>query len=329
MVQWKEFERHNNNGCSLPKFSFLLEEAEVIAVKCEQKIIHEMFMVISGKTKDFNGEFLFGERKDIFWIRKEDGLYEDFTVKEYLSLFFHLHSQNRNPEINQIWKELKERFFLSDLWKKKIKTLSSQQKRRIHLARTILLQPKVLFIEETLGGIDEEEMERYRKSLMYIKEKKIAVILFTSILEHALFITEMVYLYDADGFHPLEREESNKYIVPENMEVVPKISCKRNEQNYFFSPNEIDYIEAVKGKSCIYAGGEAYTAAVSLGELEEKMYPYGFFRCHRSYLVNMEKIREITCYARGSYLIRLNRDNGEEIPLSRAKVEELKAQLQL
>ena len=32
---------------------------------------------------------------------------------------------------------------------------------------------------------------------------------------------------------------------------------------------------------------------------------YGFFRCHRSYLVNMQKVQEVVRWTRNSYALRL------------------------
>ncbi|MDR0435024.1 MAG: LytTR family transcriptional regulator DNA-binding domain-containing protein [Gracilibacteraceae bacterium] len=38
------------------------------------------------------------------------------------------------------------------------------------------------------------------------------------------------------------------------------------------------------------------------------MKPYGFFRCHRSYIVNLQKVREIITWTRNSYGLILDDD---------------------
>ncbi|HFE67513.1 MAG TPA: LytTR family transcriptional regulator, partial [Chloroflexi bacterium] len=53
----------------------------------------------------------------------------------------------------------------------------------------------------------------------------------------------------------------------------------------------------------------------------------GFFRAHRSYLVNLQQIKEVIAYTRNSYTLIL--DNGgsgdrSEIPLSKGAARELR-----
>ena len=48
--------------------------------------------------------------------------------------------------------------------------------------------------------------------------------------------------------------------------------------------------------------------------------PFGFFRCHRSYIVNLQKVREVITWTRNSYSLILENKEKTSIPLSKAKM---------
>lgn len=78
-------------------------------------------------------------------------------------------------------------------------------------------------------------------------------------------------------------------------------SCQgmRKEEALFFHtrtahrklyPSEISYVESNLRKVIIHTANESMEIYATMDGLEEKLGP-GFFRCHRAYLVNMERIK--------------------------------------
>ncbi|ABX43948.1 LytTR family transcriptional regulator DNA-binding domain-containing protein [Lachnoclostridium phytofermentans] len=110
---------------------------------------------------------------------------------------------------------------------------------------------------------------------------------------------------------------------------IMKISCRYDDKLLLFSPDEIDYAESVDGETYVNVNGKAFQATLTLTQLEERLRDYGFFRCHRSYIINIQKIREIISYSRGSYVLRLSNYENSQIPLSRQKLEEMKELLHI
>lgn len=110
---------------------------------------------------------------------------------------------------------------------------------------------------------------------------------------------------------------------------IMKISCRYDDKLLLFSPNEIDYAESVEGETYVNVSGKAFQATLTLTQLEERLRDYGFFRCHRSYIINIQKIREIISYSRGSYVLKLSNYENSQIPLSRQKLEEIKELLHI
>lgn len=70
--------------------------------------------------------------------------------------------------------------------------------------------------------------------------------------------------------------------------------------------------------------GEKLLARYTLQELTERLPGDQFFRCHRSYLVNLYQIREISPYFNGVYLLKMKDKEHSEVLVSRANVKRLK-----
>ena len=84
----------------------------------------------------------------------------------------------------------------------------------------------------------------------------------------------------------------------------------------------------VEGRMMLYtADGSRYVTGDSLGDMEERLPAELFFRYHKSYIVNLNKIRDITPYGRWTYAARL-----EGIPqdalITREKYDELERMFQ-
>src|SRR5690606_19102824 len=110
---------------------------------------------------------------------------------------------------------------------------------------------------------------------------------------------------------------------------VQKIPTKKNDKVILFNPPEIDYIESINSSAIVHVAGETYTCAMTLAELEQRLQHYGLFRCHRSYIVNLQKVRELITWTKNSYSLRLTTGKDSVVPLSRTKLVELKELLNI
>jgi len=89
----------------------------------------------------------------------------------------------------------------------------------------------------------------------------------------------------------------------------------------FFEAEEIDWIEAASNYVEIHTGSQSYLVRYTMNELEKRLRPTQFLRIHRSYIVNVGKIRGVQPCKTGEYVVRLQ--NGKELPSSRGYREHL------
>ncbi|MDD3224426.1 MAG: LytTR family DNA-binding domain-containing protein [Clostridium sp.] len=105
---------------------------------------------------------------------------------------------------------------------------------------------------------------------------------------------------------------------------VEKISAKIGEKILLFDPKEIDYVESEQGSTTLSVRGEKFPCNMSLTDLEKRLKNFGFFRCHRSYIVNLQRVREVITWTRNSYSLNLDDKVKSSIPLAKGRIDELK-----
>jgi two-component system LytT family response regulator len=85
---------------------------------------------------------------------------------------------------------------------------------------------------------------------------------------------------------------------------------------------DADWIEAADNYVRFHAGGKAYPYRATLSRLETQLDPTRFVRVHRSAIVNIDRIRELTRHAPGDGTLVLQ--DGTKVKLSRTYRENLR-----
>jgi DNA-binding LytR/AlgR family response regulator len=120
----------------------------------------------------------------------------------------------------------------------------------------------------------------------------------------------------AGTHHPLPRPAINK------------IPVWKENNILLLDPKSIRYFTITDKKVIVYTKDEAYESNSSLSELEERLNHKGFFRCHKSFLINTDYIARIIPWFNATYMIRLTEGN-EQIPVSRHYTRKLRDLLNL
>lgn len=90
----------------------------------------------------------------------------------------------------------------------------------------------------------------------------------------------------------------------------------------FVDTQDILLVQRENRQTMIYTADGAYPTGDSLSDLEEKLDPEEFFRCHKSYIINLDAVESITPYGRWTYVVRL-KGTKQDALITHEKYEEL------
>ncbi|WP_421925534.1 LytTR family transcriptional regulator DNA-binding domain-containing protein [Lysinibacillus capsici] len=293
-----------------PSFHLSLQPGTIIGIYTDVSKIHTLMQ-------------WFMKRDDTYTSFRESSLYERLTAREYIQFILKLFNRPTNETENIL-----NLFKLTEQKNNRISKLSNSEKQRLKLLNMYLHPASIQILEEPFQNIDEFSKQTIQQLLKNLTKEHKIIILLSNNLEDLMVASTTIHRLDGADLHTLDVKEGSLEQAQKPLEDAPirldKIPTKKNEKIILFNPPEIDYIESVEGEVSIYVAGEAYPCTLSLNELEQKLTPFGFFRSHRSYIVNLQKVREIITWTRNSYSLALNSTEKTVVPLSKNKLATLK-----
>ena len=191
--------------------------------------------------------------------------------------------------------------------------------------RLLLNYPKdldLLFLDIAMGGIDgmeaAHEIRRY--------DPTVCIIFITTMFQYALD----GYAVRAFGFvkKPVLYDEFSHEITC----ALRQIESMRSHEKYYtvkfndtiqrLPVSKISYCEVQNHSAYLHLDDAVVECRSQMNTLEEDLNPYGFFRCHASFLVNTNWIKRIEA-------MELELKTGERIPISQRKKKDFLAALSL
>jgi two-component system LytT family response regulator len=106
---------------------------------------------------------------------------------------------------------------------------------------------------------------------------------------------------------------------------VSRIAVKERGRVVLVRTDEIDWIEAADYYAKLHVRERAYVIRETMKSLAARLDPAQFFAVSRSAIVNLDRVREIQSFARGSHIVILN--DGTRVMLSRTRREVLERRL--
>ncbi len=111
---------------------------------------------------------------------------------------------------------------------------------------------------------------------------------------------------------------------------VENIPVRIGDKISFVSREDIFYIKAAGKYTYIHTSSDRFLSDCSLKEIDDGMLGReDFFRVHRSYLVNLNKIAGVTKESPGKYIVELGDDNKTMIYVSQRRLPKFKETLHL
>ncbi|MDY3919901.1 MAG: LytTR family DNA-binding domain-containing protein [Candidatus Limivivens sp.] len=195
-------------------------------------------------------------------------------------------------------------------------------------------QPDVIFLDIEIKGENGIECARVLTDL----NPRVKIIFATA---HAEYMPEAFELYAFDYLvKPFDIERVNRTLErivsmqrpdtcePEEKLVrteyrQDKLLVKGKESMSFINIPDIVLIQRENHATVIYTETDSYVTSVSLSELEKKLDPGQFLRSHKSYIINLSRIRKIEPYGRWTHVVHFQ-GRKEDALLTAEKFEEIK-----
>ncbi len=189
------------------------------------------------------------------------------------------------------------------------------------------LQPNLVFLDIEMPGLNGIQLGYYLKNM-----RQQPYLIFVT--AYGKFAVE-AFKVGAKGYvlKPFSEEEVREQIrqavdffndrtaARQNSQDIPKTKIPVQDNGKFQLLDQQDILLAYADERAVYvrAGGADFKVGFSLNELESHLRVTGFVRCHRNYIVNVNKVKEVIPWFNSTIMLVMA--DGTNVPVSRAHVK--------
>lgn len=134
-------------------------------------------------------------RRQIGVVLQQTSVDSDLSVWENMEFHGRMH-HIPNPQRQRRIKEWLAFVELSDRRDDKAKTLSGGMKRRLQIARALLHEPKILFLDEPTVGLDPQTRRRLWEIIRNLNQQGMTMLLTTHYMEEVEFLCNRIGILD-------------------------------------------------------------------------------------------------------------------------------------
>jgi two-component system LytT family response regulator/two-component system response regulator LytT len=206
------------------------------------------------------------------------------------------------------------------------------------------LEPDVVFLDVQMPGLDGLGV------IQQLREKNVPLPHFILATAYDQYALEAFRLDALDYLlKPIEKErlalsierarkavaEKARTPQPEPAPVKPgaqrtKLLVKSSNRNFIVDAQDLVYATIDDGLITVVATSvEGESNYRTIEELQSNLDPDTFWRVHRSFLVNIHRIKEVIPWFKSSFQLRMDDKKQTEIPVSRVQTKRLRALLKL
>jgi ABC-2 type transport system ATP-binding protein len=268
--------------------------------------------ILISKFDPFNARREFSRQVGVLFA--EDNLYQRQSVLANLNFYRRLYGVNP-ARVQQVLDQVG----LADQAEAVVGDMNPGLARRLAVGRAILHDPPVLILNEPFIGCDAASVNLISSLISQRAQDGAAVLILAQDDEQLLPIASIVYRIDqgqvVEEFYPGEEHQQSMPF---------KIPAKLEHTVALVDPAEIYYAFTQDDRTFLQTADGSLPTQFTMTELERRLSRSGFFRAHRSYLVNLQLVREVIPYTRDSYSLRLKDPEATKIPLSKSAARELR-----
>lgn len=132
-------------------------------------------------------------RLGIGYLSQEPSVFTKLSVENNLMLVLELTKLSKKEQKEKL-EELLEEFSITHIRKSIAYTLSGGERRRTEIARSLVMNPDFILLDEPFAGVDPIAVEDIQKIVINLKNKGIGVLITDHNVRETLSITDRSYL---------------------------------------------------------------------------------------------------------------------------------------
>ena len=255
-------------------------------------------------------------------LPEENGLYSKLSVRQNLTFYCNLYGiETEHADL------ILQKVGLQDRASTKANDLSPSLARRLAFGRSIIHNPPILLLVDPFNDCDPSSIALLKQLIgEAVKNDTTVLIVTTDRTQIFGFCQSIVETENGRFLEPIRPEEQTP-----QTDLPFKIPARLDGKVALVNPADILYATTEDGRTLLCTDDAQVPTHLTLSDVEERLSRSGFFRAHRSYLVNIQHIKEVISYTRNSYTLILDGvspENGRiEIPLSKGAARELREML--
>ena len=137
-------------------------------------------------------------RMGIGYLSQEPSVFRGLTVEENIRLVLQL-SGKSNSDQDEVLERLIDEFSLGKVRSNSADRISGGERRRTEIARSLVMEPDFILLDEPFAGIDPIAVEDIQRIISKLKSKGIGILITDHNVRETLSITDKAYLlYEGD-----------------------------------------------------------------------------------------------------------------------------------
>jgi lipopolysaccharide export system ATP-binding protein len=196
------------------------------------------FYMLVGLIKPNNGSIYFNDMEitdlplyrrakfGISYLPQESSIFRGLTVEDNFRLILEFYYKDKNI-INKKIEELLNEFGLNKVRKSYGYSLSGGERRKVEIARTMIINPKFLLLDEPFSGVDPITIEQIQIILKNLKNKNIGIIVTDhnvyetlKIVDRAYIISEGKVMVEGTPYEISNNELAKKYYLGQKFKLI-------------------------------------------------------------------------------------------------------------
>jgi phospholipid/cholesterol/gamma-HCH transport system ATP-binding protein len=212
MIQVNDLSKSIDGQVILDGVSLTIKEGEIVALMGRSGTGKSVFLKhLIGLMKPDRGSIRIDDvdithlpERDLLKIRKRIGyLFQEGALYDFMDVFDNVafplkeHTSMKTPEIAARVREVLEMVDLKEVEEKFPSELSGGMKKRVSLARAIVLKPKILFCDEPTSGLDPLRSKDISVLIRQIsKQLKCTTVITSHDIQNAFRVADRILLLD-------------------------------------------------------------------------------------------------------------------------------------